>query len=416
MKFLSPQLRRQADSRLFRGVFNSFTANTCIHRSMSTSTSSSHPSSSTSLPLRQLGSTPYQITPVAFGSYRVDFSTQHREALQLALQKGVNIIDTSANYTDGHSEAAIGQVLQENNIDRKSVVIVSKAGYIQGSNYQRSLQRKAQRKPYTDLVEIDEGLEHCIHPDFLAEQLTLSLQRLQTSYIDVYLLHNPEYFLQQQQTDRKPLEQSRQEYYRRIKLAFEHLESEVAKGKIKYYGISSNTFPSDSFEYDATSLSTCWSIAEHISRQHHFRVIQFPFNMLEIGAVTNKNQHSVTMGDDGKITSNVEAQSTLIEFATAKQLGVLTNRPLNAFYNNSLVRFSDVHPSSTGIKQVIESIESQWKASTLSQTTVKAIASQQGVSCVLVGMRKVSSLQIHHSTYCIFNVVYLLFFVVYVCF
>ena len=35
----------------------------------------------------------------------------HREALHLALEGGINLIDTSANYGDGDSEALVGEVL-----------------------------------------------------------------------------------------------------------------------------------------------------------------------------------------------------------------------------------------------------------------------------------------------------------------
>jgi hypothetical protein len=45
------------------------------------------------------------------------------------------------------------------------------------------------------LVEYAEGLEHCIHPDFLDDQIGRSLDRLGLDALDGYLLHNPEYYL-----------------------------------------------------------------------------------------------------------------------------------------------------------------------------------------------------------------------------
>ena len=39
-----------------------------------------------------------------------------------------------------------------------------------------------------------EGCWHCLHPEFLQDQLTRSLDRLQLETLDVCLLHNPEYF------------------------------------------------------------------------------------------------------------------------------------------------------------------------------------------------------------------------------
>jgi len=47
-----------------------------------------------------------------FGFYRInDTITGHHKAMELALANGINLIDTSANYTDGGSEKLIGNVL-----------------------------------------------------------------------------------------------------------------------------------------------------------------------------------------------------------------------------------------------------------------------------------------------------------------
>ena len=34
---------------------------------------------------------------------------------------------------------------------------------------------------------------HCLHPEFLRAQLDATLERLGTTYLDAYLLHNPEH-------------------------------------------------------------------------------------------------------------------------------------------------------------------------------------------------------------------------------
>jgi aryl-alcohol dehydrogenase-like predicted oxidoreductase len=58
------------------------------------------------------------------------------------------------------------------------VVVVSKGGYLQGQNYAMSQQRKQDGNPFADVVEYADGLEHCIHPDFLDDQIGRSLDRL----------------------------------------------------------------------------------------------------------------------------------------------------------------------------------------------------------------------------------------------
>lgn len=123
-----------------------------------------------------LGTTGLQVSQAGFGCYRVDVAVEeHRQAMRAALLAGVNLIDTSANYTDGASEELVGAVLAEmtaaGQIAREGVVVVSKAGYLQGHNYRLSQQRKREGMPFLDLVLVGEGLEHCIHPEFLAVQV-----------------------------------------------------------------------------------------------------------------------------------------------------------------------------------------------------------------------------------------------------
>ena len=279
-----------------------------------------------SLTYQELGTTGWRVSQAGFGCYRVDVSVEHhREALKKALREGINLIDTSANYSDGGSEELVGSVLRE--VGREGIVLVSKVGYLQGQNYERSQQRKREGNPFPDLVLYGQGLEHCIHPEFLEDQLTRSLGRLGLESLDCYLLHNPEYYLGWAKKEQVPLEQAREEYYRRIELAFRHLEQEVERGRIRCYGISSNTFPAPAHDPQFTSLERVWEIAERITSDHRFRVIQLPMNLFETGGVTEKNQ------SDGQ---------SVIPFAKSKGIGVLINRPLNAFAGNALVRLADV--------------------------------------------------------------------------
>ena len=168
---------------------------------------------------------------------------------------------------------------------RDEVVIVSKVGYLQGQNFALSRERKLQGRPFPELVEYAEGLEHCIHPEFLRDQLERSLERLKLETLDFCLLHNPEYYLQWAHKAGNDIDSARTEYYRRIKEAFAYLEEEVVRGRIRYYGISSNTFVAAADQSDFTCLETIWQIAESLDTGHHFRLIQLPLNLLEPGAI-----------------------------------------------------------------------------------------------------------------------------------
>ncbi len=278
--------------------------------------------------LRTLGGTNFQINSIGFGGYRVHHnSVEHAKALRHALLNGFNLIDTSSNYTDGGSEMLIGNLLDEmlerKEVQRDEIVIVSKVGYIQGRNMQLVQQAAADGAPFPEVVEYQDNCWHCIHPDFLENQLSLTLERLRIPALDVYLLHNPEYYLSDKQRHKGiNIEEAQESYYRRLGKAFEWMEEKVTEGKIKSYGISSNTFPVQQNDFQFTSLAEVKKIADKINIQNYFQVIQFPFNLFEIGALTEKNN----------------AGQTLFDFAKQHNLGTLVNRPLNAMFNNRMVR------------------------------------------------------------------------------
>jgi aryl-alcohol dehydrogenase-like predicted oxidoreductase len=290
------------------------------------------------------------VSQAGFGCYRVDETDPaHEKSLRKALLSGINLIDTSSNYGDGGAEKLVGEVLEDivssGEIARESTIVVSKVGYLQGQNYQLSQERKRQGKPFKNLVLYADGLEHCIHPEFIDDQLTRSLERLKLDTLDFYLLHNPEYYLSWASKTGVSLEEARPKYYSRIEQAFQQLETEVERGRIRFYGISSNTFPSPADDPEFTSLEKVWGIAQSLSPEHHFRLIQLPMNLFETGGITERNQ------SNGR---------SVLQFAQEKQIGVLINRPLNAIIANRLIRLAEVQAvqaaSTEEISQLIDDL------------------------------------------------------------
>ena len=256
--------------------------------------------------------------PLGFGSYRISVKSQeHRDALEHALDLGLDFIDTSANYTDGDSERLIGDVLK--NRDDKPF-IMTKGGYIQGSNLEVIDQLNKVGLAKEGLVKVNEGLLHSIHPDFIRNQVDLSLNRLGLECVDCYLLHNPEYYFYSEGA-------TQEEYYQRIELAFSELEALVKEGKIRSYGISSNNFILSLDDPKVTNLERVIEAAEKVSENHSFKWIQFPFNLIEIGAL---EKHY-----DGL---------SLVDLARSKGIRTAINRPLNAFTSEKLVRLADYDP------------------------------------------------------------------------
>jgi uncharacterized protein len=326
---------------------------------------------------RALGRTGLVTSSLGFGGYRIDAQTpEHATALERALLGGVNLIDTSTNYADGSSETCIGNMLTRHR--REELIVVSKVGYVQGQALTMARAREQGGAAFPEMVKYTDGCWHCIHPQFLADQLERSLRRLQLEKVDVYLLHNPEYFFTEAAKRHKSgsLEALRDEFYDRIRRAFSYLEGEVQRGRIGFYGVSSNTFVVPGRHPEATSLERMWMIAREVALDHHFAVAQLPANLFESGAMLTRNC----------VTGN----RTALEFAQEHDLAVLVNRPLNAFYREQLIRLADM----PGVRSpevhahVDPFLPPTFRAESLSRKALAILTNTKGVTCVLSGMRR----------------------------
>jgi aryl-alcohol dehydrogenase-like predicted oxidoreductase len=260
------------------------------------------------------------ISKIGFGSYRISLdSKEHEQALAYALQCGCNLIDTASNYANGDSEKLIGKVLNE--AENPPVFLITKAGYISYDNLAILQKLNEQGKGLHDVVQVSEHLKHSIHPEYLEAQIETSLRRLNRKYLDGFLLHSPEYYFQD-----KSHEVNQTEYYSRIQKAFEFLEEKVKQGIIRYYGVSSNTLTVHKNDPNSTNLHELIKAANRISSSNHFKLIQFPFNIMEQDAHRELN--------DGK---------SLMQTALDHDITTLGNRPLNSNSASGLLRLV-IHP------------------------------------------------------------------------
>jgi hypothetical protein len=286
-----------------------------------------------------LGRTGLTACRLGFGGYRVNDGTPaHRDALNRALAAGVNLIDTSTNYTDGASERLVGRVLGDavrtGSVRRDEIVVVSKIGYVQGENLALAQGREATGQPFPEMVHYQDGCWHCVHPAFLEDQLVRSLDRLGLETLDVCLLHNPEYFLSDAATRGDgEIEAIRAEFYRRLVAAFRFFEKRVAAGALGWYGVSSNTVAHSVDDPEATSLARMLAAAREAGGPgHHFGVIQLPMNLFESGGALARINPP-----DGPVAQ----RRTVLELASGEGIGVLVNRPLNAVMGSGMVRLAD---------------------------------------------------------------------------
>ncbi|MGK0184163.1 MAG: hypothetical protein ACI9YB_003488, partial [Halioglobus sp.] len=305
---------------------------------------------------RPLGSTDLYTSKLGFGSYRIDDSPIFHDALTLSIRKGCNLIDTSTNYTDGKSEKCVGEVLKElvakDEIKREEVIVVTKVGYVQGKNLSISEEREKRGSPFPEMVKYANDCWHCIHPEFLEEQLEHSLTRLQIETIDVLLLHNPEYFLiDAENRNESKVQDRRKEFYKRLGKAFTFLEKKVAEGVIQNYGVSSNTLKESSDSPGHSSLLNMIEVAREVAgKDNHFKVVQLPMNLIESEAFLKKNHN----------------KRKVLSVAKENNIAVMVNRPLNGIKNQQLFRIADIEVQGEPIDfassiNIIRNLEKEWR-------------------------------------------------------
>ncbi|MHB9107407.1 MAG: aldo/keto reductase [Armatimonadota bacterium] len=152
------------------------------------------------------GSTNLQVSPVSFGTWQLSprfWGPQPEEeliaAMQAAFDHGINFYDTAEAYGDGLAETVLGKFLQR--VPREQVVVTTKVFNHFNPDGSR----------YPDLSR-----------DYVMQRCEMSLKRLQTDCIDVYLLHFYDHLT--------PLAE-----------ITETLETLKKQGEIRHYGASNFT-------------------------------------------------------------------------------------------------------------------------------------------------------------------------------
>jgi aryl-alcohol dehydrogenase-like predicted oxidoreductase len=251
------------------------------------------------------------LSSVGIGTYLgdadEDTDQKYAEAVTRAVELGANVIDTAANYRFQRSERSIGQALADltKNRDylREEVVICTKGGYLPfDGEPPRDVRRYIEEtfvRPGIAKLEDFVGGSHCMTPGYLQNQLDQSLRNMGLESVDVYYIHNPESQLGSV---------SEEEFYSRLRSAFELLEKNVAGGKLKFYGVATwNGFRVPANTRGFHSLTRMVELAREVGGETHgFKFIQLPFNLGMPEALTIPN-HSV----NGEQISVLDAASAL---------------------------------------------------------------------------------------------------------
>ncbi len=172
--------------------------------------------------------------------------------------------------------AALTALVSAGKLSREEVVIASKAGFLTFDGGVPSDPNGYFRREYLEagLVKPEEvvGGMHCMAPAFLDNQLKRSRANLNLETIDIYFLHNPETQLQAI---------PRQEFLRRVRLAFEKFEEAASAAAIGCYGVATwDGFRRPAKALDYLSLEELVKLAVEVGgERHHFKAVQLPFNL-----------------------------------------------------------------------------------------------------------------------------------------
>jgi aryl-alcohol dehydrogenase-like predicted oxidoreductase len=153
--------------------------------------------------LKRLGATDLRTSPVGVGCARIGgiFERDPRGSLDLlsaALDAGINFFDTSDIYSQGESEALLGQALRGR---RDRVVIATKGGYRLPAQRRLVASIKPLVRPLVRLLRfarrqvpatIRGQPSHDFSPAHLRRAIEGSLRRLRTDRIDLFQLHSPD--------------------------------------------------------------------------------------------------------------------------------------------------------------------------------------------------------------------------------
>ncbi len=191
----------------------------------------------------KLGNSELSISPIILGTWAIGGTMwgQYQEkkaiqAIETAIDSGINCIDTAPVYGNGHAEKLIGKVIKNK---RDTVMIATKCG-----------------------LDIENYYKKDLSPQFIEKDLHNSLKKLQTDYIDLYQCHWPD--------PDTPIPET-----------IDKLQQLQTAGKIRYFGLSN---------FNAKQLREAIDATEIISEQIQYSLLDRSIEKNEIQDICTSNK------------------------------------------------------------------------------------------------------------------------------
>ena len=261
------------------------------------------------------------LSNVGIGTYLGNPDTETDKLVEDAIKKsilgGINVIDSAINYRAQKAERSVGnaisQLIDNNDISREEIFVSTKNGYVtnDGDIKEDLMQYVMREYGKTGIVkegDISPGY-HCMTVPYLNDQLERSLKNLGLDCVDLMYLHN---------SVEGQTHLPREQFLKNLKDVFEFYEKKRKDGKIRFYGMATwECFRTTQENPLFLQLAEVMDLAVQAGgKEHGFRFIQLPFNLMLDQAYLTKN-HNV----GGKTVSALEAAK---EF----NLGVFTSVPI----------------------------------------------------------------------------------------
>jgi aryl-alcohol dehydrogenase-like predicted oxidoreductase len=275
------------------------------------------------------------------------------EVLEFALLNGVHVFDCAPSYRNRRSENVLGRLTQR--YPDRDYFISTKGGFVpfdfsQGEEKENAYVQELFDRGWVRPSHFDQEYFQTFDPIFLEQALITTLTTLSRDSIELYYLHNPEYFL---------AKVGRVRFLEVMKEVLLWIKDKIEAGQIKAFGISSWNGFFEEEQRNRLELLEFYTLAEEVGIQSYFNYLQVPYNFSQTKGLFFKGQ---------KLGAS---QKSLFGVAEELKLSILGSAPLG---QGKLPKYA--YP---------EKVQKIFPGMTSAQISLSFVLSTPGISSALIG-------------------------------